>query len=283
MRVLILGATGLLGQACLRHARTIGIGAFGAARRGADLEVDVTDLNGLIAAVGAAGADLVINCVGLTDLDLCERDPGLAYRVNARPVAALAALGRLRGFRLVHISTDHFFAGDGPAAHDEDAPVTLVNEYARTKYCGERLALAEPTALVIRTSMLGFRGWDKTTLAEWAVAAIERDEPMTLFCDAFTSSIDAASLAAAIFDLIRKNAAGLLNIGSSQVYSKADLILRLAEGMGRTLSSASPGSVSGLHPRRADSLGLDVSRAEAILERSLPDLNKVVASLLRSR
>jgi dTDP-4-dehydrorhamnose reductase len=283
MRVLILGATGLLGQACVRQARAIGADVVGAARSGSELDMDVTRPGSLDNALDAAAPDLVVNCAGLTDLDLCERDPGLAYAVNARPAGILAALGDSRGFRFVHISTDHFFVAGGRTAHKEDSPVTLVNEYARTKYCGERLALLSPQALVIRTSMLGFRRRGAATLAEWAIAAIERDEPMTLFADAFTSSIDTDSLAAAIFDLDQRGAVGLVNVGSSAVYSKAEFVRRLADAMGKRLSHATTGSAAGLRPRRADSLGLDVTRAEAILERPLPGLNKVVESLLRSR
>ncbi len=60
----------------------------------------------------------------------------------------------------MQISTDHYFCGQGDLKHDESAPVTLLNEYARTKYAGEAFALTNPEACVIRTNVVGFRGWE---------------------------------------------------------------------------------------------------------------------------
>ncbi|WP_448191925.1 SDR family oxidoreductase [Azospirillum sp. sgz301742] len=279
-RWLIFGATGLLGQALMREARRRGLAVAGAARSAADIACDVTDPEAVAAAFDAAAPDFVVNAAALVDLDRCESDPRLAYMVNARAAAFLAEQCRQRGSRLVHISTDHYWRGEGARLHGEAAPVRLLNEYARSKYAGEAFAATAPGALVVRTNITGFRGWaGRPTFAEWCLDVIERDAPVTLFDDFHTSTIDAPSCAAALFDLVALGAGGLLNVAAREAASKAAFVDALAAAANRRLSRATHGSVAGLATPRADSLGLDVTRAEAILGRRLPDTAAVVRAL----
>jgi len=76
---------------------------------------------------------------------------------------------------------------------------------------------------------------------------------------------------------------GFGNVASRTVCSKKTFAEALAKAMGRKLTRAQTGSVRQLQPARAESLGLDVSRAESVLGRRLPDLEQVVSKLARSR
>jgi dTDP-4-dehydrorhamnose reductase len=281
--VLVLGATGLLGQALMAEARVRGLKATGAARSGAEIALDVTDDAGLKNALERIKPTVVINSVVLADFARCEADPGLAMRVNARPAALLAEYCRETDCRLAHVSTDHFFTGDGLALHDERAPVRFVNEYARSKYPGEAFALTYSKTLVVRTNIAGFRGWQKLTFVEWLMDMIERDEAITLFEDFYCSTMDASTCAKAIFDLLDIGYLGRINVASRTVCSKKTFAEALARAMGRKFTRAQTGSVRQLQPTRAESLGLDVSRAESVLGHRLPDLEEVVSTLARSR
>ena len=280
MTTLVLGATGLLGQAFVAEARGRGQSVRTAARSGADIALDIADRAALVAMLEAERPTLIVNCAALVDVAACEADPGLAYRVNAAPLAPLAQWAREAGGKLVHISTDHYFAGEGPTAHDEDAPVTLFNQYAATKLAGERFAALSPDALILRTSIVGVRGWARPTFAEWAIDQVVNDRPLTLFADAHTSSIDTGCFAQAALDLAASGASGLLNLAAREVYSKEAFIRALAAELGAPLTHATVGSVAALDPPRPKSLGLDVSRAAALLDQPLPDRDEVVRALV---
>lgn len=285
MRWLILGGTGALGTVMADAVLMRGATPVRAARSDAEAILDVADLTALETTLETWRPDGVINCAAVVDLNACEADPGTAYRVNARPLATLAAWARTKNAPLVHISTDQFFLeGDGDRPHAEDAPVTLVNEYARTKFAAEALALTAPQALVVRTNVVSATpGRGKTSLAAWAFDALETRAPMTLFDDYYCSTIDAPSLAEAVFDLVDGGARGLLNVASSSVASKMEFIQALAAARGIALDWADIGSAAGLEPKRATHIGLDVSRAEALLGRRLPDLDEVAAHLAAQR
>jgi dTDP-4-dehydrorhamnose reductase len=271
----------MLGQALLAEAGGRRVRAAGAARSGADYTCDLGDASAVTALIADLKPRLVINAAAMTDLNACETDPGSAYRINGRAVALLAQACRSSGCRLVHVSTDHFFTGDHDALHDEVAPIQLVNDYARSKFAGEAFALALPGALVLRTNITGFRGWaGRPTFAEWLIEAIERDEELTLFEDYWTSTIDAGSFARATLDLAASEVAGLLNLASRSVVNKRMFAEALARGLGLTLTRSAPGYVANLAVRRAESAGLDVSMAEVILGRKLPDLDDVIAALV---
>lgn len=280
MKTLVLGSTGLLGQAVVEEARRRGHLLREAARRNAPIALDITDEKALCKTLEAEKPDLVFNCAALTDIEACERAPLDAWNMNARPLAFLAAWARASGGKLIHVSTDQYFTEGGRRPHDETAPVSFLNEYARTKFAGEGFALTAARALVLRTSIVGIRGWEKPTLAEWAIEVAENDLAATLFSDAWSSSIDVASFARAAFDMAETGASGLYNLAASEVYTKEDFVREIARQLGCTLTAATSGSVQGLATTRAHCLGLDIRRAEQILKYRLPGLSEVVACVL---
>jgi dTDP-4-dehydrorhamnose reductase len=283
--VLILGASGMLGQALMWACRQRGIDAIGVARRAhplVDLTFDSLDDAALTQAIVHAQPGVVINAAALVNLTACEADPGVAYRINARLPALLANLSSEHGFQLVQISTDHFYAGDGAALHDETAPVQLLNEYARTKFAGEAFALTAPGAWVLRTNLVGFRGDpEQPTFVEWALDGLICHQPMTLFSDYFTSSIAVRLFADLLLDALPQRPSGLLNLASRDAVSKQTFIEALAQAAGLETGACSIGGVVALPgARRADSLGLDVRRAESLLGRAMPALSDTIAVLM---
>jgi len=277
-KLLVLGATGLLGAVVCEAAISRGLAVIAAARSGPAC-VDIRNEAQLIALLQGYRPDWIVNAAAEVSVEACERDPAGAWMVNARPAAVLAAYAHSAGARLVQVSTDHFFHGDGAARHDEAAPVTLLNDYARSKFAAEALALTDPSALVLRTNMVGIRSRHGGSFGEWARRLIETDGEGVLFADQYVSLLDVWSLADALLDLAATPATGVLNLGSREVFSKEGFVLALAAALGRTLTRAKAGSSASLVVPRPDSLGLDVSRAETWLGRPLPNLHQVVHSL----
>ena len=182
---------------------------------------------------------------------------------------------------LLQISTDHFYTGDNDALHDEEAPVRLVNEYARSKYAGEQHARIAPKSLVIRTNVTGWRWWKgRPTFFEWAIDSLNRGERITAFEDYFTSTIDSNSLARAAINLSLGGYHGLFNVACREVSSKMMFITLLAKKLGFGDADIVEGSVRSLGANRAESCGLAVGKAERALGYHLPDCGQVIDALL---
>jgi dTDP-4-dehydrorhamnose reductase len=277
--LMVLGGTGLAGRAIMAAARQRKLSAVTLARRG-DLAVDIRNADAFQETLARIAPRVIVNAAAMVSIPACEHDPGAAWLINARPAAILADYARGSNARVVHISTDHFYTGDGRRRHGEGDPVRLVNDYARVKYAAEGFALTAPSALVLRTNFVGWPSATGGSLAEWALQVIEGDLPADLYDDQFVSCLDVWTLADSVLDLAFGDAVGLLNLGAGEVFSKSDFVLALAKALNRPLSRAKISKVGAQATPRADSLGLDVSRAERILGRSLPTLDRVIANLL---
>src|SRR6478672_9742670 len=147
MRCLVLGGTGMLGQRVVREARSRGWAALALARA----QGDVTDRARLLGWADAFRPEVVVNCAAHTKVDACETEPERAFAINETGAANAAALADAAGARLVHVSTDYVFPGDGAEPYLEDAPTGPLSVYGRSKLAGEARAFESERALVVRT------------------------------------------------------------------------------------------------------------------------------------
>jgi dTDP-4-dehydrorhamnose reductase len=150
VRALIFGGTGMLGQAVTRAARGRGWPALALSHA----QADVADAAAVEHWARTFAPQLVFNCAAYTQVDACEEQREQAFRVNGEALAGLVAAAGAVGARLVHVSTDYVFDGAARAPYREEDPTAPLGVYGASKLRGEQLALAEPSALVVRTSWL---------------------------------------------------------------------------------------------------------------------------------
>jgi dTDP-4-dehydrorhamnose reductase len=118
-------------------------------------ELDITDEAAVRAVFDRLRPTAVYNCAAFHNVDVCEREEGRAFEVNAQAVKRLAAACADHGARFVHLSTNYVFDGTAErpyGEHDLPSPRSI---YAISKLAGEHAALAyAPGALVVRTAGL---------------------------------------------------------------------------------------------------------------------------------
>lgn len=275
----------MLGMALYRQAKREKITVIGVARSGAEHSIDVTNETALQSVIINENPDIVVNTIAITNLDYCEMNPTLAYLTNARPASIIANICSDIDAASIHISTDHYYTGDKRKQHTEKSPVTLVNEYARTKYAAEWFARTYEKSLIIRTNIVGFKNKaDNPTFIEWCIKMLAERIPSTIFDDFYTSPIDTYHFSEVLLDLIEKETTGVLNVAGKDVSSKKEFILEFAEAMNLDTSNTKTGSVHNLSGiKRAESLGLNVNKAEKILGYKMPNRHDVINNLIRQR
>ncbi|WP_372487821.1 dTDP-4-dehydrorhamnose reductase [Streptomyces guryensis] len=119
-------------------------------------DLDITDPEAVHSAVAEHEPDVVVNCAAWTAVDDAETQEAEALRINGDGPRNLAASCAKTGAKLLQVSTDYVFAGDGTAPYAEDAPPAPRSAYGRTKLAGEQAVLtALPDAgHVVRTAWL---------------------------------------------------------------------------------------------------------------------------------
>jgi len=149
-KILITGASGRLGST-LRQAYAARHLVLSPTRQ----ELDLSRPEKLAEILRPMDFDLCIHCAAITSPDVCEREPELAERVNAQSPAVIASECQRRGARLIHLSTDYVFGGEGDTPLSESDATAPVSTYGRTKLTAESAVLqACPSALVARVSWL---------------------------------------------------------------------------------------------------------------------------------
>ena len=280
MKVLLLGATGMAGSAITKQLQHRGFHSTGVARSGSDISCELTNERQVVELLRNVDFDAVINAAAQVDINHCEIDPLESWKINSKLVSIIANLSQDKGFPFLQISTDHYYTCGGNNPHKETDPVYLVNEYARHKYAAEQFALATSNSLILRTSLLGVRGKGAPSLIEWAVDNLLKAQEVEYFSDAWTSSIGVQFFARTALELFFEvKHRGLLNVASSEVYSKEKLIRKLADLLDLDHSICSSGSVAKMN-NRANCLGLDVTNAERLLDRQMPNMEEVCRSLI---
>lgn len=180
IKVLVLGATGMLGNAVLRlFGQSAGYEVVGSARSTsalrllpADLSdrvicgVDVEHIDSLISLFSQVRPDVVINCIGLVKQLAEAEDPLVAIPINSLLPHRLARLCGVAGARLVHMSTDCIFSGAKGTYTEEDIS-DAKDLYGRSKYLGE---VDCPHAITLRTSIIGHELNGGHSLVGWFLA-----------------------------------------------------------------------------------------------------------------
>ncbi len=150
MKVLIIGAKGMLGQELMNEFHGAGYEVFGLDKD----EIDITDRDGVNKKIVGLKPEIIINAAAYNAVDKIEEsDKELAEAVNGYAVGNLAEAAGTVGALLVHYSTDYVFEGKEIDGYEEDAAPNPQSVYAASKYLGEQ-QLKNEKYYLIRTSRL---------------------------------------------------------------------------------------------------------------------------------
>lgn len=133
MKVLVTGATGLLGGEVVDVLKSRNIECRGIGSK----DLDITQEGKVHKYIKAYRPDAVIHCAAYTDADKAESEPEKCRAVNALGTAYIAEACREIDTKMVYISTDYVFGDDGDRPHEVDDPVYPLNVYGQTKWEGE--------------------------------------------------------------------------------------------------------------------------------------------------
>jgi dTDP-4-dehydrorhamnose reductase len=164
--------------------------------------------------------DICVHTAGLTNVEVCEGNPSLAYAVNAKLPGSVAKACNRVGCRLIHISTDHLFA-DQHDPYSEDAISTPLNVYAQSKQAGENAVIeADPSALVLRTNFYGYGLSYRPSFSDRILAALRSREVIHLFTNVWFTPILASRLVEVAHALCEKDCSGVFHVSSDDCVSK---------------------------------------------------------------
>lgn len=243
MKILVLGASGMLGNAMIRVlSEKADWQVYGTVRSESSKRffsaciaerllsgIDVEQHDSLMQAFIRARPDVVINCVGLIKQLADAEDPLQAIPINALLPHRLARLCELSGARLVHMSTDCVFSGEKGAYRETD-PSDANDLYGKSKFLGE---VRYRHTITLRTSIIGHELQSAHGLVGWFLSQQGKCKG---YRRVIFSGLPTVVLAQFIRDVVisRPELSGLYHV-AAQPISKYDLLRLVAEVYGKSI------------------------------------------------
>ena len=209
MHVLVTGGRGMLGKSVLKKCKKKGDKLFVA-----DLpEIDVTDEKSVKNCFLRVAPDVVIHAAAFTDVDGAETEEEKAFAVNFWGTENVAKEAKACGAKMVYISTDYVFSGDGDTPwKTEDTPAP-VNVYGKSKLAGERaVARILDNFFIVRTAWLFGEG--KNFVRTMLNLGRERLK-ISVVCDQYGSPTFADDLGEFLSELIHTERYGVYHVTNS--------------------------------------------------------------------
>lgn len=243
MKILVLGASGMLGNAMVRVlSEKTEWQVYGTVRSDSSRRffqagiaerlisgVDVEHNDSLMEAYIRVRPDLVINCVGLVKQLADAENPLHAIPINSLLPHRLARLCELSGARLIHMSTDCVFAGDKGGYRETDFS-DASDVYGKSKFLGE---VSYPHTITLRTSIIGHELQSAHGLVGWFLSQQER---CSGYSKAIFSGLPTVVLSQIIRDIVipRTDLSGVYHV-AGQAISKYDLLKEIAKVYGKEI------------------------------------------------
>ncbi len=193
-KVFITGANGQLGRAIQKeYGNTVEYVLSDMLDMEGILKLDISDLDAVRAAVNDSNPDVIINCAAYTNVDGCEKNEDLAYQANAIGPKNLAIAAKEKGIKLVHVSTDYVFNGNGTRPYVETDEPDPVSAYGRTKRAGEDFVKENcDKYFILRTAWLY---GDGKNFVKTMLSLAETHDELNVVCDQLGTPTSAAELA----------------------------------------------------------------------------------------
>ena len=244
MKVLVVGASGMIGSTVLRvlseksdwqvfgTVRDERVKRFFSEAIGKRIRagVDVEEQHSLINVLDQVRPDVVINCAGLTKHKLEAEDSLVSIPINALVPHQLAELCKLVDARLVHVSTDCVFSGE-KGGYVESDPTDARDAYGKSKALGE---VDDPHAITLRTSTIGYELQSKFGLLDWFLS---QGASCKGYTRAIFSGLPTVVFAQIIRDVVipHKELSGLYHV-AAQPISKFNLLKLIADVYGKSIN-----------------------------------------------
>ncbi len=242
-RILVVGSNGLLGQKVAEQlvrgsAARITLASVEDAPvhdllSTEYVKLDITIRKDVREVVGTLNPDVIINCAAMTNVDACETERDMAWKINVGGVEHLVEAARGKGAMIVHVSSDYIFDGkSGPYAED-DRPEPL-SYYGKSKLAGENVVRASGLPhFIARTMVLyGIAPGVKANFALWLIKSLEAGQTVRIVDDQIGNPTLADDLAFGLLRAVELGKNGVYNIAGRDIVTRFEFAVRLARFFG---------------------------------------------------
>ncbi len=277
MKLLITGASGLYGSKLAKLALDRGIEVYSADIQGLSLygnfvKLDIADTVRVDEAFRAIKPDVVVHAATLTDVDKCELNKELAWRVNVEGTKNVAEAAKRASSFLVYISTDYVFSGEKGCYVESDSPEPL-NYYGLTKLEAETVVMqtmpesdffiGRPSVIYGSTPAAG-----KVNFALWLIETLRKGERVKIVTDQWNTPTLNTNLAEMTLEAVERRLNGVYHTCGATRVSRFEFAVKIADyfGLDKGLIDQVSSSQFSWPAKRPMDSSLDTSLAQRTLQ-----------------
>ncbi len=277
-KILVVGSNGLLGQKlCEVIVRG---GAYNLTISSVEdrpirhvvgaqyVKCDITNKKEVKSLVSACKPDMIMNAAAMTNVDGCETERELCWKINVEGVENLIDAAKKNSSKLIHVSTDYVFDGKSGPYVEDDRPEPL-SYYGKSKLAAENaLRSSDIPFMIARTMVLyGFAPGVKLNFALWLIESLEKKKAVTIVDDQYGNPTLVDDLAYGLIQGFEMERTGVYNIAGRDILNRYEFALKLAKVFNLDASLITPIKTASLQqpaPRPLKS-GLITLKAEVEL------------------
>jgi len=248
------------------------------------LQADFRNEQDIRKIIQQSSPEVVIHSASITDVDLCERNPELAFLINGTATSILAKACVRAESHLVYVSTDYVFDGRRGMYEEGDHPNPL-NTYGRSKLAGEiATRKASESFSIARTSVL--YGWGREyrpNFGSWIYAKLRAGETVKVVEGQYSSPTLNSQLARMLLEVGEKRLSGIIHLAGASRLSRFKFALEIAREFHmdqKLITPADPKSTAWIAERPGDS-SLNVDKAQSTLANKPVSISEALSEFAR--
>ena len=274
MKLLVTGASGLLGTRICQLATKQNYEVYSAHSQhrpqfGIPIKLDITDGAALRQVFDKTKPDVVVHSAALSDVDRCEEEKDLAWKINVESTSNIAQLCHKHNCFLVYVSTDYVFNGE-KGNYKETEQTAPINNYGLTKLKGEEeVQKSGAEYCIARASVIygSNPAAGKVNFALWLLEKLRKKEEAKTVIDQWNSPTFNTNLAEMVLEILERRITGTFHLAGATRLSRYELAQNIAETFNLDKSFLRPTSSKEMQwlAKRPKDASLNVHKAEETL------------------
>ncbi len=288
MKFLITGASGLYGSKLAQTALAKNYEVYSSdildiSIYGNFVKLDISNNAAVNDAFKKIKPDFVIHAATLTDVDRCELNKELAWKVNVEGTKNILEATKKAGSFLIYISTDYIFSGEKGNYKETDTP-DPINYYGLTKLKAEQFVIsqldsyfiARPSVIYGSTPAAG-----KVNFALWLIETLQKGEKVKIVTDQWNTPTLNSNLADMTLEVAERKLTGIFHLCGATRVSRFEFAELIAEQFGLDESLIEPVESSQFSwpAKRPMDSSLDTSKAQQVLENKPLEIGEALKRL----
>ena len=236
-RILVIGSNGMLGQRLVDYYNRYTIELFCASAEEESFikdvnyrQIDISNKKDIKKLVKDFYPDVIINAAAYTNVDGCETEKELAWKINVNGPEYIAYYANSIDAHFINLSSDYVFNGkEGP--YSEKDKVDPISYYGKTKLAGENVLFKSGCKYtIIRTNVLyGPVKYGRPDFVKWVITSLKAGNEIRIVNDQINNPTFIDDLVSGISKIVDTKKTGIFHLGGKEFLNRYEFTIKIAD------------------------------------------------------